>query len=58
MATGNPTSFRLSAEAVAIIEDLAKRLGVKRSAVVELAVRTLRDTTTKTPKGKTGGTGR
>lgn len=36
-----PTSFRLSYEAIRLIDDLSERLGLKRSAVIELAVREL-----------------
>lgn len=35
------TSYRLSPEALALIEALSKRLGVSRAAVVEVAVRHL-----------------
>lgn len=37
----SPTSFRLSDEAVRLIDDLSEMLGLKRSAVVELALREL-----------------
>ena len=36
-----PTSFRLSEAAVNLIAKLAESLGLKRSAVIELAVREL-----------------
>ena len=36
-----PLSFRLSATCVRLIKNLSKVLGLKRSAVVELAIRRL-----------------
>ena len=36
-----PTSFRLSETAVALLESLSSLLGLKRSAVMELALREL-----------------
>lgn len=38
-----PTSFRLSDEAIRVIEECEELTGLKRSAVIELAVRQLRD---------------
>lgn len=36
-----PTSFRLSGEALSLIRELAERLGLSQAAVVEMAVRLL-----------------
>jgi hypothetical protein len=41
MTPGQPTSFRLTEEASQMIEELKAHLGVKRTAVVEMAVRQL-----------------
>jgi hypothetical protein len=42
MATDkNPTSFRLSEEALGLIGRLAETLGISRTSVVEMAVRQL-----------------
>jgi predicted transcriptional regulator len=41
MPPGNPTSFRLSDEALRMLAELEGSLGVKRTAVVELAIRQL-----------------
>jgi hypothetical protein len=37
----NPTSYRLSEEALALIDRLAEALGISRTSVVEMAVRQL-----------------
>ena len=39
--TKEPTSFRLSPEALALIREMAERLGVSQASVIELAVRKL-----------------
>lgn len=39
MRNKNSTSYRLSPEARVVIEELAKRLGVSKTDVVELAIR-------------------
>jgi hypothetical protein len=41
MANKEPISFRLTPEAIRLIKEMAKRLGVSQAAVVELAVRKL-----------------
>lgn len=41
MAPGHPTSFRLSDEAKRMLAELETHLGVKKSAVLELAIRNL-----------------
>lgn len=41
MRNKNSTSFRLSPEAIEIIKELAKKLGVSQADIVELAVRKL-----------------
>lgn len=39
MAAGRPTSFRLSDQARKILDDWNARTGLKRSAIVEMALR-------------------
>jgi hypothetical protein len=39
MPAGQPTSFRLSGEALDLIDRIESQTGLKRSAIVELAVR-------------------
>jgi hypothetical protein len=41
MPAGDPISFRLSTEAVRILKDLERTTGLRRTAVVELALRRL-----------------
>lgn len=41
MKTKTSTSIRLSPEGVRLLKDLAEKLGVSRSSVMELAIRTL-----------------
>jgi predicted transcriptional regulator len=39
MPDKQPTSFRLSPEALSLIRELAEKLGVSQAAVLEMAVR-------------------
>ena len=41
MATKQGTSFRLSPEAISLIKEMAKKLGVSQADIVEMAVRVL-----------------
>jgi hypothetical protein len=41
MSKGNPTSFRLSPKAQSLALKMSKKLGVSKTAVVELALRRL-----------------
>lgn len=41
MVKNDPTSFRLSPEAAKLLETLSERLGVSKTAVIEMAVRKL-----------------
>lgn len=41
MATKNPTSLRLSDDALKLIKQLEKATGLKRAGIVELAIRDL-----------------
>ena len=41
MANKEPISFRLTPEAIRLIQELAKKLGVSQAAVLEMAVRKL-----------------
>ena len=41
MANKEATSFRLTPEAIALIKELAKKLGVSQTDIVELAIRKL-----------------
>lgn len=55
MTAGRPTSIRLSEEAETILHELEAHLGLKRSALMELALRRLyRDEGLDKPKGKGG----
>ena len=39
MRTKHPTSFRLSEEALRLLDELAKKLGISQAAVLEIAIR-------------------
>jgi hypothetical protein len=56
MAPRNPKSFRLTDEAVRILEELESHLGLSQTAVVEMALRTLyrKETGRKKPPEKPG----
>lgn len=41
MANKEATSFRLTPEAIALIKELAKHLGVSQTDIIELAIRKL-----------------
>jgi len=41
MPEKQPTSFRLSPDALALLRELAERLGLSQASVIELAVRRL-----------------
>lgn len=41
MENKQPTSFRLSSEAKALLADLATRLGISQASVLEMAIREL-----------------
>lgn len=52
MANKIPLGLRLSPEAVTIIQELAKNLGVSQAAIVEMAVRMYYQSQSSTPKDK------
>jgi predicted transcriptional regulator len=52
MAMGNPVSFRLSDDSIKILKKAEAKLGLSRSAVVELAIRHFLESDLMSPKKK------
>lgn len=50
-----PVGIRLSREAVTIIQAMARRLGISRAAVVEMAIRALNDRLNEAKWGRPAG---